>query len=215
MLRPKLSLDNRIESFHLRMYALFDRLQSDNIYVLSIKNRFWRTLQVPKMLNKYKLFFSEERSKYNSEQIPRLVKSLEKLCEAKKYKFCKDMILEWKYWLHWIVKVKDEQLYDHYIIRLKELYTNEELYNMDFPSISADNDFFSFYQHAFELITFYLTLHRKQQRQPANIVNNFLDQLESHYDAINFEGSIEIKKVVVHFISFIKLEKYILQDNRQ
>lgn len=60
---------------------MLEAVGSDSIHVFSIKNKFWRTLQVPKLLNKYKLFFSEERNNYHPEEIPRLVKTLQKLCQ--------------------------------------------------------------------------------------------------------------------------------------
>lgn len=60
---------------------------------------------------------------------------------------------------------------------------------MDFPSISPEQDFLAFYEHTFELTSFYCIIYRNQEREAANIAANFLDQLQSHHDALNFEGS--------------------------
>ncbi len=55
---------------------MLEHIKSDDIQLFSIKNRFWMTLQVPKLLNKFKLFFSEERSRFNNKEIPPLVKTI-------------------------------------------------------------------------------------------------------------------------------------------
>ena len=40
------------------------------------------------------------------------------------------------------------------------------------------------------------------------MASNFLDQIESHYDVINFEGSTEVKAYIIHFVNYIKAEQF-------
>lgn len=48
---------------------------------------------------------------------------------------------------------------------------------MNFPPITQDNDFLTFYESTYELLTFYFIIYKDREREVTNIAENFLDQL--------------------------------------
>jgi hypothetical protein len=83
---------------------------------------------------------------------------------------------------------------------------------MDFPLNSDSYNFLSFYETAYAIASFYTLIYSDNQRTAKNILGSFLDQLESNFDVLNFEGSDEVKAVIAHFINFIKVDRDILDN---